>query len=153
LRWSLEVEPAFDPSANGKEGYHAGGGIHASFDLQTGQTPDYPMQKLERVQKHAQEKGWDLAQENIFRGDGYSGTTLKRPALDALRDKARLRELEVVVVLSAPIACSLISRPTSSQRSEMGYSLRLLAPSPWGYLSAVRPLQECFLVRMRRHSL
>ncbi len=27
-------------------------------------------------------------------------TTLKRPALDALRDKARLRELEVVVVLS-----------------------------------------------------
>jgi Resolvase, N terminal domain len=91
------------------------------------------MQKLERVQKHAQEKGWDLAQENIFRGDGYSGTTLKRPALDALRDKARLRELEVVVVLSAPIACSLISRPTSSQRSEMGYSLRLLALSAWGY--------------------
>jgi DNA invertase Pin-like site-specific DNA recombinase len=57
-------------------------------------------QQLERVQKHAQEKGWDLPQENIFRDDGYSGTTLKRPALDALRDKTRLRELEVVVVLS-----------------------------------------------------
>jgi DNA invertase Pin-like site-specific DNA recombinase len=57
-------------------------------------------QQLERVQKRAQEKGGDLPQENIFRDDGYSGTTLKRPALDALRDKARLRELEVVVVLS-----------------------------------------------------
>ncbi len=57
-------------------------------------------QQLEIVQKYTQEKGWELAQENIFRDDGYSGTTLKRPALDALRDKARLRELEVVVVLS-----------------------------------------------------
>ncbi len=57
-------------------------------------------QQLERVQKHAQEKGWDLPQENVFRDDGYSGTTLKRPALDALRDRARLRELEVVVVVS-----------------------------------------------------
>jgi site-specific DNA recombinase len=57
-------------------------------------------QQLEMVQKHAQEKGWELPEENIFRDDGYSATTLKRPALDALRDKARLRELEVVVVLS-----------------------------------------------------
>ena len=29
-------------------------------------------QQLERVQKHAQEKGWNLPQENIFRDDGYS---------------------------------------------------------------------------------
>jgi hypothetical protein len=40
LRWSLEVERAFDPSANGKEDYHAGSDIRASFDLQAGQTPD-----------------------------------------------------------------------------------------------------------------
>ena len=153
LRWSLETDQHSDPSVNGKEGYHEGSAIRPGLDLSAGQTPDYPKQQLEMVQKHTQELGWYLPQENIFRDDGYSGTTLKRPALDALRDKARLRELEVVVVLSAPIACSLISRPTSSQRSEMGYSLRLLAPSPWGYLSAVRPLQECFLVRMRRHSL
>jgi site-specific DNA recombinase len=57
-------------------------------------------QQLERVRKHAREQGWELEEENIFRDDGYSGTTLKRPALDALRDKARLRELEVAVVLS-----------------------------------------------------
>ncbi len=57
-------------------------------------------QQLHIVQKHAQEQGWELLEENIFRDDGYSGTTLRRPALDALRDKARMRELEVVVVLS-----------------------------------------------------
>jgi site-specific DNA recombinase len=57
-------------------------------------------QQLEMVCRYSQEKGWELAQEDIFRDDGYSGTTLKRPALDALRDKARMRELEVVVVPS-----------------------------------------------------
>jgi site-specific DNA recombinase len=57
-------------------------------------------QQLERVCKHTQQKGWDLPEENVFRDDGYSGTTLRRPSLDALRDKARLRELEVVVILS-----------------------------------------------------
>jgi len=51
-------------------------------------------QQLERVSRYAHKKGWQLPSENIFRDDGYSGTTLNRPALDALRDKAQLRELE-----------------------------------------------------------
>lgn len=45
-------------------------------------------------------KGWELLDENVSRDFGYSGTSLRRPALDALRDKARVRDLEVVVVLS-----------------------------------------------------
>lgn len=57
-------------------------------------------QQLEMVWRYARQQGWELAEENIFRDDGYSGTTLKRPALDALRDKARMRELEIVVVPS-----------------------------------------------------
>ena len=57
-------------------------------------------QQLEMVSRYAREKGWELPEEDIFRDDGYSGTTLKRPALDALRDKARLREFEAVVVPS-----------------------------------------------------
>jgi site-specific DNA recombinase len=57
-------------------------------------------QQLEMVRRHAQEQGWELSEEGIFRDDGYSGTTLGRPALDALRDKTRLREFEVVVVPS-----------------------------------------------------
>src|SRR5215218_3834708 len=57
-------------------------------------------QQLVMVRRHAQEQGWELYEEDIFRDDGYSGTTLGRPALDAMRDRARLRELEVVVVPS-----------------------------------------------------
>lgn len=57
-------------------------------------------QQLEMVCKYAKEKGWKLPEENAIRNDGYSETTLKRPALDTLRDKARLREFEVVMVPS-----------------------------------------------------
>ncbi len=59
-------------------------------------------QQLEMVCKYTREKGWELPEEDIFRDDGYSGTTLKRPALDALRDKARLREFVEVVVVPSP---------------------------------------------------
>jgi hypothetical protein len=57
-------------------------------------------QQLERVRKHVREKGWEVPEENVFRDDGHSGTTLKRPALDALRDKVRILELEIIVMLS-----------------------------------------------------
>jgi len=57
-------------------------------------------QQLQTIHRYARDEGWELPDENVFRDDGYSGTTLKRPALDALRDRARLRDLEIVVVLS-----------------------------------------------------
>jgi site-specific DNA recombinase len=56
-------------------------------------------QQLEMVRRQVKEKGWELSKENVF-CDGYSGVTLKRPALDALRDKVRLRKLDVAVALS-----------------------------------------------------
>jgi site-specific DNA recombinase len=57
-------------------------------------------QQLETIYQYAQDKGWELPDENVFRDDGYSGSSLDRPALDILRDKARTRELDAVVVLS-----------------------------------------------------
>lgn len=48
-------------------------------------------QQLEMVRQYVKEKGWELPGENIFRDDGYSGAALKRPALDALRDKKDAR--------------------------------------------------------------
>jgi predicted site-specific integrase-resolvase len=57
-------------------------------------------QQLETIHRYARDKGWELPEENVFRDDGYSGASLDRPALDALRDKARFRELDAVVVLS-----------------------------------------------------
>jgi hypothetical protein len=100
LRWSLQAPRAFDPSANGKDDdlMRAAVYVRVSTSRQVKlQTID---QQMEIVQKHAREQGWVQPKENIFGDDGYSGTTLKHPALDALRDKACLRELEVVVVLS-----------------------------------------------------
>src|SRR5215207_1987013 len=40
LRWGLETDQHSDPSANGKEDYHASSGIRPSLDLQAGQAPD-----------------------------------------------------------------------------------------------------------------
>jgi hypothetical protein len=132
LRWSLENERGHEraraPSANSKEEYHEGGSVRTGLELQAGQAPDYPKQQLEMVRRHAREKGWELLEEDVFRDDGYSGTTLKRPALDALRDKARLRELEVVVVPSSDRASLAFTTSTrwsfsrSWRRAAAGWS-------------------------------
>src|SRR5436190_816855 len=39
-----------------------------------------------------------LPSDHIFRDDGYSGASLKRPALDRLRDKAHYREFDCLLV-------------------------------------------------------
>jgi site-specific DNA recombinase len=42
--------------------------------------------------------GWTVAEEHVFRDDGYSGAKLDRPGLDALRDHAARAAFDVVVV-------------------------------------------------------
>jgi len=42
--------------------------------------------------------GWTVAEEHLFRDDGYSGAKLSRPGLDALRDQAARAAFDVVVV-------------------------------------------------------
>ncbi len=41
-------------------------------------------QQLERLQAHFQLQGWEWRDELVFRDDGYTGSTLKRPGLDRL---------------------------------------------------------------------
>ncbi len=55
-------------------------------------------QQLERLLAHAQGRGWEVTDENIFRDDGYSGATLNRPGLDRLRDKVKAAEVDRVLV-------------------------------------------------------
>jgi site-specific DNA recombinase len=43
-------------------------------------------QQLERLRAHGHAQGWQLADEHVFRDDGYSGAQLARPGLDRLRD-------------------------------------------------------------------
>ena len=58
-------------------------------------------QQLERLRAHLVAQECRLAEEDIFRDDGYSGSTLNRPGLDRLRDRAAAGEVERVF-LTAP---------------------------------------------------
>ena len=55
-------------------------------------------QQLDRLQAHVATQGWSLADEHIFRDDGYSGAKLSRPGLDSLRDRAAMAEFELVLI-------------------------------------------------------
>ena len=55
----------------------------------------------EAVLAHAGGRGWTVPGERVFADDGFSGATLDRPALEALRDAVAGGEVETVVVLSA----------------------------------------------------
>ena len=41
---------------------------------------------------------WDVAEEHIYRDDGYSGATLNRPGLDRLRDRAAMAAFECILI-------------------------------------------------------
>src|SRR3954466_13351233 len=47
----------------------------------------------DRLRAHLREQGVELASEEVFRDDGYSGATLNRPGLDRLRDAVRAGEV------------------------------------------------------------
>jgi site-specific DNA recombinase len=53
-------------------------------------------QQFERLRAQAQ--GWQIPSENIFRDEGYSGASLKRPGLDRLRDLVAAAALDRVLI-------------------------------------------------------
>lgn len=56
-------------------------------------------QQLNRLRaKVAVETDWHLAEEHVYRDDGYSGASLNRPGLDHLRDHAALGAFELVLI-------------------------------------------------------
>jgi site-specific DNA recombinase len=58
-------------------------------------------QQVARLEHYAEQKGWALDDGRVYLDEGYSGASLNRPGLDALRDAAAMAELEVVL-LTAP---------------------------------------------------
>jgi len=65
----------------------------------TRQTQDQTIaQQLERLQQHLQAQGWTMEEANIFRDDGYSGASLKRPGLDRLRDRLKAAAFDVLLI-------------------------------------------------------
>ena len=55
-------------------------------------------QQIERLTCYAGQQGLDISLEHVFRDDGYSGASLRRPGLDRLRDRAADRSLDLVVI-------------------------------------------------------
>jgi len=55
-------------------------------------------QQLERLQRHCQEQGWPWQEVQIFRDDGESSASLKRPGLDRLRDQAARAAFDLVLI-------------------------------------------------------
>ena len=56
-------------------------------------------QQLSRLHaKVAMAADWHLAEEHVYRDDGYSGASLNRPGLDHLRDHAALGAFELVLI-------------------------------------------------------
>ena len=54
----------------------------------------------EAVVHHARRCGWAIPDAYVFADDGFSGATLERPALEALRDGVASGEIETVLVWS-----------------------------------------------------
>ena len=62
------------------------------------QTIEQQLELLDdHVRAHAAD-GWALEPRHVFRDDGCSGATLARPGLDRLRDAAKAREIDCVLV-------------------------------------------------------
>src|SRR3954454_20529802 len=62
--------------------------------------------QLATLQAWAEAAGRDLSERHVFRDEGYSGSRLDRPGLDALRDAVRDGEFDVVAVVSPDrLAC------------------------------------------------
>jgi site-specific DNA recombinase len=55
-------------------------------------------QQVARLERHAERQGWATDGRLIYIDEGYSGASLNRPGLDALRDAAAMAEFEVVLV-------------------------------------------------------
>src|SRR3954468_1692383 len=55
-------------------------------------------QQIDRLRAHLQAQGWPVPEGNIFRDDGYSGASLRRPGLDRLRDRAAMASLDRIYI-------------------------------------------------------
>ena len=55
-------------------------------------------EQLERLKAYVEQKGFSLKEEHTYLDEGYSGASLNRPGLDALRDAAAMAEFELLLI-------------------------------------------------------
>ena len=72
-------------------------GIYVRVSTQRQAQADGIAQQLERLGARARQEGWTVGEDDLFRDDGFSGASLKRPGLERLRDRAAAHALDVVL--------------------------------------------------------
>ncbi len=72
--------------------------IYARVSTQRQAEAQSTEQQIDRLRAHAAGQGWSLAADRVFRDDGYSGASLRRPGLDRLRDVAAGARLDRVLI-------------------------------------------------------
>ena len=77
--------------------------MHGALYVRVATTRQQPSQTIEqqlaRLQDYvATQRDWHLAEEPLYRDDGYSGAKLNRPGRDCLRDRAALAAFERVLI-------------------------------------------------------
>ncbi len=82
-------------------------------------------QQLARLRAWCADQAWEVRDEFVFRDDGVSGSTLRRPGLDALRDAVAVAQCDRIV-LTAP---DRLARTMSTKCSCWKNSNRLAAVS------------------------
>ena len=56
--------------------------------------------QIASLSKYAEEQGYQVTPDHIFRDDGYSGSVLVRPGLERLRDLVSEKKLDVILIYS-----------------------------------------------------
>jgi site-specific DNA recombinase len=76
------------------------GALYARVSTSQQEKRDTIESQLATLQAYVASQEYTLFPEHIFLDNGVSGSRLDRPALDRLRDQARLGEFEAVIILS-----------------------------------------------------
>jgi len=55
-------------------------------------------QHIDLLRRQSQTQGWSWQDEHLFRDDGYSGASLRRPGLDRLREQVRCAAFDRLLI-------------------------------------------------------
>jgi len=74
--------------------------MHLALYARVSSTPQTQTidQQLTRLLASVEQHGWTLQEQHIYRDDGYSGASLTRPGLDALRDRVAVAEIDLLLI-------------------------------------------------------
>jgi site-specific DNA recombinase len=90
-------------------------------------------QQIQLLYEYSQTQGWPWCEESLFRDDGYSGASLRRPGLDRLRDQIRSGAFDRVVLTEPSRLARNYERSVIAERMGRGRRQKYQAGSllPW----------------------